>query len=204
MIGYDLLNEPIPKDEEYSRLNYQLEPVYKEIAAAIRSVDKNHLLFLSGAQWGSNFAVFNDVNFDSKLVYTFHVYRTEPSEQVLAQYLQFAKRYNVPIFLGESGENTDEWVRDFRRALELNDIGWAFWTYKRLDATASMRTYDRPPYWEELVSYQAQFEAPFSDRKKVRPSVEHSLAALNGLLRNARLENTRVNAGYVKALGMTP
>jgi endoglucanase len=204
VIGYDLLNEPIPKDEEYSRLNYQLEPVYKEIAAAIRRVDKNHLLFLSGAQWGGNFAVFNDVNFDSKLVYTFHVYRTEPREQVLAQYLQFAKRYNVPIFLGESGENTDEWVRDFRRALELNDIGWAFWTYKRLDATASMRTYDRPPYWEELVSYQARFEAPFSDRKKVRPSVEHSLAALNGLLRNARLEKTRVNAGYVKALGMTP
>ena len=67
-----------------------------------------------------------------------------------------------------------------------------------------MRTYDKPPYWDELVSYQQEFEAPFSDRKKICPSLKHSLAALNGLLRNARLENTRVNAGYVKALGMTP
>ena len=64
VIGYDLLNEPIPKDEEYSRLKFTSgSRYYKEVAAAIRHVDKNHHLFLSGAQWASNFAVFNDVNF---------------------------------------------------------------------------------------------------------------------------------------------
>ena len=75
-----------------------------------------------------------------------------------------------PIFLGESGENTDEWVHDFRVALEKNDVGWAFWTYKRMDTTRSMRTYDRPKYWDEIVSYEQQFDLRFrtDERRSLR------------------------------------
>ena len=87
-------------------------------------------MFLSGAQWGYNFDVFHDVHFDTKLVYTFHVYGAEPIEQSFMQHLKFSGLYKVPVFLGELGENTDDWVHRFRRALELNDIGWAFWTCK--------------------------------------------------------------------------
>jgi endoglucanase len=204
VIGYDLLNEPIPNIEQYARLKPELELVYKQIAAAVRQVDRHHLLFLSGAEWGYDFSVFTDVHFDPKLVYTFHVYWSDPSEQVFAQHLQFAKTNNVPIFLGESGENTDEWIRDFRRALDLNDVGWAFWTYKRMDTRASMRSFDRPTYWDELVAYQQTPSDPFSKPRKARPSIEHVRAALESLLRNARFENTRANAGYVEALGMRP
>ena len=204
MIGYDLLNEPIPKNEEYARLKPKLEGVYKEITAAVRQVDTRHLIFLSGAEWGYDFSVFNDVHFDPKLVYTFHVYWSEPNQRIFAQHLEFSKTHNVPIFLGESGENTDEWIGDFRRSLEANDIGWAFWTYKRMDTRASMRSFDKPPYWDELVAYQQISSDLFAKSKKARPSVEHARAALAGLLRNARFGNTSVNVKYVEALGMRP
>lgn len=69
MIGYDL-NEPIPHP--------RLEPVYKQIAAAIREVDNNHIVLLEGAQWGGNFDVFGPP-FDPRAMYNFHKYWMEPT-----------------------------------------------------------------------------------------------------------------------------
>jgi endoglucanase len=67
VMGYDLLNEPIATYFSAAELNPYLEPVYKEITKAIRTVDKNHILFIGGAQWDSNFKPFGPP-FDSKLV----------------------------------------------------------------------------------------------------------------------------------------
>ena len=200
ILGYDLLNEPIPN--EHRQLNARLEPVYKQIASAIRQVDVNHVLFLSGAQWGSNFQVFRDVHFDRKLAYTFHIYWTEPDEQSFASALAFSQRHQVPLFLGESGENTDEWIRKFRTALDKSEIGWAFWTYKRLDTTRSMRAYRRPEYWNEIVAYEEGFDLPASERRMAIPSLKHSRIALRGLLRNIRFANTQENPGFLEALGL--
>ena len=200
ILGYDLLNEPIPN--EHRQLNARLEPVYKEIASAIRQVDVNHVLFLSGAQWGSNFDIFREVHFDRKLAYTFHIYWTEPDEQSFASAFAFSQRYQVPLFLGESGENTNEWIRKFRTALDKTEIGWAFWTYKRLDTTRSMRAYRRPEYWNEIVAYEEGFDLPGSERRMAIPSLEHSRIALRGLLRNIRFANTQENPGFVEALGL--
>ena len=95
-------------------------------------------------------------------------------------------------------------MRSFRVALERHDVGWAFWTYKRMDTRASMRTFNRPAYWDELTTYQEMQSDPFAKPRKPRPSLAHERAALEGLLRNARFENTRENIGYVEALGMHP
>src|SRR4026207_1082336 len=51
VIGYDLLNEPIAPYFDTASLNPKLEPLYRKIVAGIREVDKNHLIFLGGAQW---------------------------------------------------------------------------------------------------------------------------------------------------------
>ena len=54
----------------------------KKIAAAIRSVDRNHLLVLGGAQWDQNFTVFGRP-FDKKTLYTFHNYWSETTQEVI-------------------------------------------------------------------------------------------------------------------------
>jgi hypothetical protein len=200
IIGYDLLSEPLPPDGDHRQAF--LDDAYDKIAAAIRKVDRNHLLFLTSVQPDGISEPFGKVQFRRKLVYTFHLYWVEPSDQSLSPYLKFAERNDVPIFLGESGENTDDWVRSFRIALEHHNVGWAFWTYKRMDTSASMRSFEKPAYWDELVAYQETPSDPFAKVKKPRPSIEHVRTALEELLRNARFANTRENVGYVEALGM--
>ena len=41
-----------------------------------------------------------------------------PEQNVIQEYLDFRDRYNVPIWLGESGENNDKWVVEFEAARE--------------------------------------------------------------------------------------
>ena len=46
IMGYDLLNEPIPPFFDTAFFNPRLEPLYKKITAAVRAVDKKHIIFL--------------------------------------------------------------------------------------------------------------------------------------------------------------
>jgi aryl-phospho-beta-D-glucosidase BglC (GH1 family) len=201
LLGYDLLNEPIPHWEGLDRYNPQLEPLYRRIAAAVREVDPHHVLFLGGARWDTNFSVFGPP-FDSNLVYTFHKYWNETDDASLHPYLEFRDRHDVPLWLGEAGENTDDWIAACVKLVEEHGIGWAFWPYKKMDATSSILSIDRPPHWDEIVSYAARRTYDFEANYKIRPPLEHSRAALRGLIENARFANGRVNRGYVRALGL--
>jgi hypothetical protein len=118
-------------------LNPSLEPVYKKLADEIRKVDAHHILFLGGAPWDSNFSVFGKP-FDANVAYTFHKYWTPPDESVIRQYVDFRERYDVPIWMGESGENTDEWIAQFVKTLEKNNIGWAFWPCKKMEKASAV------------------------------------------------------------------
>jgi endoglucanase len=123
VIGFDLLNEPIAHYFAVANLNPKLEPLYRKIVAGIREVNRSQLIFLGGAQWDTNFKVFGPP-FDTKLVYTFHKYWMEVNKGAIQEYLDFRDKYNVPVWMGESGENTDEWISSFRKLLEANNIGW--------------------------------------------------------------------------------
>jgi hypothetical protein len=201
VLGYDLLNEPIPHFEGYDRFNPQLEPLYKRLVAAIREIDPHHVIFLGGAQWNSNFKVFG-APFDKNLVYTFHKYWTPPEQAQIQEYLDFRARHNVPLWLGESGENTDEWIATFRSLLEQHEIGWCFWPYKKMEAPSCIRSFERPPYWDEIVAYEKVRNLDPEKIKQHRPAIEHSRAALAALVENVRFEKNRVNEGYVAALGL--
>ena len=203
VLGYDLLNEPIPHWSGLDKYNPALEPLYKRIVAGVREVDPNHVIFLGGAQWDTNFSVFGPP-FAPNLAYTFHKYWNETTDASLRSFLDFGDRHDVPLWLGESGENSDEWVAGCVKLVERHGIGWAFWPYKKMDATSSMVSVSRPAYWDEIVAYAAGRTDDFEANFKIRPSLEHSRTALKGLVENARFRNARVNAGYVRALGMQP
>ena len=77
-----------------------------------------------------------------------------------------------------------------------------FWPYKKMDATSSPRSFDRPEYWDEVVAFSDSMNVNPTDLKERRPSFEHSRTALQGVLENIKFENSRQNDGYVKALGL--
>src|SRR5450755_507035 len=201
VLGYDLLNEPIPPP--VAQLNARLEPVYRKITEAIRQVDKNHAVIFGGAQWDSNFVVFGPP-FDPNSIYTFHKYWTAPTKEVIQPYLDFRERYQAPLWMGESGENQDAWIAQFRAMLEKNDVGWTFWPYKKMDATSSPVSFSRPMHWDEIVAYAALpgGMGAAEDKMKKRPPADRSRAALADLLNKIKFDSCRVNPGYLEALGM--
>ena len=202
VIGYDLLNEPIPHYPKLAQYNPKLEPVYRKLVAAVRSVDKNHVVILGGAQWDSNFKVFSGP-FDSNMMYTFHKYWMPPTQDSVKEYVEFRDKYNVPIWMGESGENTDDWIAKFRQVLDDDQISWTFWPYKKMEAKSALVTFARPEHWDEIVAYAARHFGMGDTEKSVaaRPSLEDSKAALDDLLVKVRFENAKPNPGYLAALG---
>ncbi len=204
IIGYDLLNEPIAHYFDKSILNPLLEPLYKQITKAIREVDKNHILFLGGAQWDSNFEPFG-LPFDSKLVYTFHKYWTAPTRDVVMDYIDFSNKYKVPIYCGETGENEDAWIDSFRTMLDSNNIGWHFWPYKKLDNTRGIVTFNKPVYYDSVIEYANTPKYNFADIRKNRPpNIAEIKKALAGYLENCRFKNCIQNKHYIMALGLRP
>jgi endoglucanase len=203
VLGYDLLNEPIPPYPKLAQYNSKLEPVYKKLVAAVRSVDRNHVVILGGAQWDTNFTVFGPP-FDKNMMYTFHKYWMPPVQDAVKPYVEFRDKYNVPVWMGESGENTDEWIGQFRKVLDDDEISWTFWPYKKMEKTSAPVTFARPEHWDAVVAYAARHAGMGDTEKSVaaRPSLEDSRAAFKGLLVRIRFENATPNAGYLKALGV--
>jgi len=200
VIGYDLLNEPIATyfGED---LNPKLEPLYQRIVEAIREHDSNHIIFLGGAQWNTNFRVFGPP-FDDKLAYTFHRYWEEVGPSLIKEYVDFGKQYDVPLWMGESGENAYEWIAAFRELLEAHGISWCFWTYKRLDTDRSVVSVERTPEWAEIVAFAELPRSTFQEVRENRPPRRVIDQALGDYLDRVRFEACQINSGYLAALGL--
>lgn len=205
VLGYDLLNEPIAtyftNKEEINKL---LVPVYKRGVGAIRSVDPNHIILLGGAQWNSNFSMFDEKAIDSNMLYTCHRYWCDTLQSNLQDFIDFRNKVNLPLYMGETGENTDEWVGGFRRLMERNNMGWHFWPYKKLEKTSCMVHIKKPANWDLIVEYTQKPRNNFNEIRAARPDQELVKKAMLELLENIKFAHCIKNQGYIKALGMKP
>jgi endoglucanase len=201
IMGYDLLNEPIAHFFDAAKLNPLLEPFYKRLVKEIRAVDTNHIIFLGGAQWNTNFKVFG-APFDSNVVYTFHKYGDGPNQGSIQRFIDFRDKYNVPIYAGETGENTDEWVADFRKVLEDNHIGWHFWPYKKMESSRNILSITKPAYYDSLIRYAETPKTNFKDIRTLKPNTAEIKTALEGFLNNCLFAHCTANSGYIRALGL--
>ena len=199
--GYDLLNEPIAQFFDATYFNPKLEPLYQKTVAGIREVDRNHIIFLGGAQWDTNFKVFGPP-FDEKLAYTFHKYWMEVKQEAIQEYVDFGNKYKVPIWMGESGENTDEWISSFRTLLERNEIGWCFWPYKKLDSTSCIASINKPADWDAIVAFADHPRMSFEEVRNNRPPKEKIDKALAAFLEQIKFKNCKINEGYLRAIGL--
>ncbi len=130
--------------------------------------------------------------FDDKLAYTFHRYWDPVTPALVEPYL-------VPLWMGESGENTYEWITAFRELLEANDIGRCFWTYKRLDTERCVVSIKRTPEWDAIVAFAEHPRATFKDIREQRPSRQVVEQALRDYLEHIRFAACRVNPDYLAA-----
>jgi hypothetical protein len=206
ILGYDLLNEPIAPyfKDELEKLNPQLEPLYKKAVAAIREVDKNHIVMLGGAQWNSNFKVFTDTKFDDKMMYTCHRYGADTLQSSIQDFADFRDSVNLPLYMGETGENKDEWIRAWTNLMNKNNIGWTYWPYKKMGSSRCMRTIPDPENWEIIVEFTQDPRLTYREIRTVRPDQHMVKEAMMQLVENMKFKNNHLNDGYISAMGMNP
>jgi aryl-phospho-beta-D-glucosidase BglC (GH1 family) len=194
ILGYDILNEPIAPYHDVATLNPRLEPFYKEVTAAIREVDPGRVVILAGGQWSSSFDMFG-TPFADNLAYTYHSFWASTKRDSIQRHLNFSARYDVPLFLGETGELTDEWNAGFRKLHETHGIGWSFWTYKNLDTPSTVVSIPRPDGWNEIVA--------FADGKRTtKPDATLIDRAIAEYLDGIRFRNGVVRWSYLESLGL--
>lgn len=205
VLGYELMNEPIATYfDNKAELNSKLQPLYKRVVKAIRRVDKNHILLLGGAQWNGNFDMFNDWNFDNKIMYTCHRYGGEASKAAIQSLIDFRNRTGLPMYMGEIGHNTDKWQSDFCKVMRENNIGYTFWPYKKLDGSCMMAI-KRPIDWEGVVVKYSEIDRnTYKAWREARPDQQKVKAILNEYIENCKTKNCVPQSGYIESMGLKP
>ncbi|PSL37281.1 cellulase (glycosyl hydrolase family 5) [Labedella gwakjiensis] len=149
VLGYDLLNEPLP-NEWHDRYADDLVTLYAELTSAVRAVDPDHLIMYEGTRWATDWSIFDRVE-DGNAVLQFHRYWCPPDRSSIVEYLDARDRLGVPIYMGEGGENTPEWIYSATRLYERHGIGWNFWPWKKLETRTSPLSVSAPEGWSRIT-----------------------------------------------------
>lgn len=202
ILGYELFNEPIaPYFPNMEEMNNKLEGLYKMGTAAIREVDKNHIILLGGAQWNGNFEPFKDSKFDDKIMYTCHRYGGEPTKEAIQKIIHFRDSVNLPMYMGEIGHNTDEWQAAFCQVMRENNIGYTFWPYKKMDGS-SFVSITPPENWGKIIDFSEAPRSSYKEIREARPEQEVVRKAMMDFIEASKLKNCVVQEGYIHSLGM--
>ncbi len=147
--GYDLINEPkwnLPPN------NQPLRDLYIRLTDTIRAVDNNHLIFIEGNWFATDFSGLTPP-WDENMAYSFHKYwngNTQPSIQYL---VDLRNSTNRPLWLGETGENSNKWFTDCVELMKTNNIGWAWWPHKKIESISGPFSAYKLPGYQTLLNY---------------------------------------------------
>lgn len=153
--GYDLINETNwGFDSDNSGCggsNAPLLALMKDITTAIREVDKNHLIIIEGNCWANNMDGLFPA-WDNNMAYSFHKYWSGTETSSIQGYLDLRHRYNVPMWMGESGENSNQWFAETIKMLEKNNVGWSWWPLKKIGSVVNPLTVVKTSDYQQLLN----------------------------------------------------
>jgi endoglucanase len=195
--GYDLLNEtnygflnPADKNGCADTVNAPLKKLLSEITATIREVDKQHIIFVEGNCWANNYKGLLPFA-DRNTVVSFHKYWNYNDQNAIQGFIDIRNQYNVPIWLGESGENSNAWYTDAIQLLERNKIGWAWWPLKKLGFNNPLQVQTNDGY-KAIINYWKGTGA--------KPSSEEAYKSLMQLADAVKIQNTKYKKDVVDAM----
>jgi len=195
--GYDIINEPNwgfenPEDKRGTAetKNVPLRTLMIDITKAIRQVDKHHIIIIEGNGFGNNYrGIFP--TWDNNLVVSFHKYGNFNTVGAIQSFLTISQQNNVPLWLGESGENSNTWFTEAIKLAESNDIGWCWWQLKKMGINNPLEIKFTPSY-KKLVDYW--------NGRGTKPSQTEAIATLDELLENIKLENNSYHKDVIDAM----
>ena len=188
--GYDLLNEPLPNHWQDLYAD-RLVSVYREITAAIREVDADHLIIYEGTHWANNWSIFTEV-WDPNSMLQFHKYWSAPDRPSIERFLATGRRLGLPIYMGEGGENNLDWLQTAFQLWDDLDISWNFWPWKKIDTRTSPCSIVPPAGWAAITAYAA--------RTGPRPTRVDAESVLERLIDAMRFKNCQYRTEITNAV----
>ena len=186
--GYNIMNEPADPD------GAMIKPFYDRAVEAVRRVDPDHIIFLDGNRYSTDFSAFEDLPVYPNTVYTAHDYALpgfiyggpypgvtngvyvdrDQVEQAFLRRTEFMRSTGTPIWIGEFGPVfTGDPERDEQRYQLLADqldiyqqygAGWSIWAYKDVGGEGLVSAAPDSPWRERIRDVMA---------KKARLGVDH-------------------------------
>lgn len=183
--GYDFINEPnwnvdgAGNDNGCGcKNNDAIWDLHLRLTKEVRKIDKKHIVFLSGNCWGNNYGSFNEHplnSYDSNTAITFHKYWNVNNQEAIQQFIDMRKKYNRPLWMSESGENSNQWFADAIHLFESNNIGWSWWPVKksRINNIFKVTT---PDSYKQLIESWKDGNTPLATHETLRAVMDYSEA----------------------------
>lgn len=195
--GYDIINEPnwgftdsADKRGTSEKMNIPLKQLLIDLTNAIRAEDKKHIIIIEGNGFGNN---YNGIMppWDNNLVLSFHKYGNFNYKANIQNYLNFRDTYNIPVWLGESGENSNTWFTDCISLVEENGIGWAWWPLKKMGINNPLEI-NVPEGYDQLLNYWRG--------KGAKPDTATAWRVLQQVISNVKIQNNKVHPDVLDAM----
>jgi hypothetical protein len=191
--GYDLVNEPVAPSGAV------LLGAYDALIAAIRTVDRRHMIWLEGNAMSADLSVFARP-MGANVGYSIHMY-TFPSDDRRRRTdlaTATAARLGAPVWIGEWGLMDTALSADTVRMIEAAPgvAGWSYWTWKRAASDRpSPCALDMPEPWKAVVPWVTG--APSAPK----PSREALTAGMASLVAFLRAHRCAPDSALMTALG---
>lgn len=200
--AYDILNEPNygfqnPIDDKNGtkeKLNEPLRKLMVEITKVIREVDQKHIIIIEGNGWGNNYNGIFPL-WDKNIVLSYHKYWNYNDQASIAHIIKARDEQNAPVWLGETGENSNVWFTDAINLLEKNNIGWSWWPLKKIGSNNPMEIKSNPNY-DAFVKYL--------NNGGNKPKDSNVYSGLMELAIYSKLENTTIHKDVIDAMIRQP
>jgi endoglucanase len=190
--GYDLINETNWTFPEGN--NSQMRELYGRITDAIRAVDQNHIIFIEGNSFANDFSGLTPP-WDDNMVYSFHKYWNYNTKGSIQWVLDLRETYEIPIWLGETGENSNTWFTNLVKLCENNNIGWSWWPVKKPGINNPLRVSVNEDY-TRLINYWKGEGAAMTE--------EEAFQAVLQFAENHKIENCIYQKNVVDAMIRQP
>jgi endoglucanase len=186
--GYNIMNEPADPDGDI------IKPFCDRVVEAVRHVDPDHIIFLDGNRYSTDFSAFEDAPVYPNTVYSAHDYALpgfvyggpypgvtngvyvdrDQVEETFLRRTEFMRATGTPVWIGEFGPVfTGDPARDEQKYQLLADqldvyrrhgAGWAIWAYKDVGGQGLVYAAPDSPWRERVRDVMA---------KKSRLGVDH-------------------------------
>ena len=130
----------------------------------------------------------------NNMVLSFHKYWNQNDQQSIQHIADFRNQYNMPVWIGETGENSNTWFTEAIQLFEKNNIGWCWWPLKKLGNNNPLQIKSNPAY-DSLVNY-------WNGKSSLPPA--HVYDALMELAEQTKCENNIVHRDVIDAMIRQP